>query len=54
MAYNFFPTTVQELQNKTTVYRPEIAGEVFLLFTYLKQKFPKVATPINIDTSKQS
>jgi hypothetical protein len=54
MAYNFFPTTAQELQNKTTAYRPEIAGEVFLLFTYLKQKFPKVATPINIDTSKQS
>jgi hypothetical protein len=55
MAFDFFPKTQKELQEKTKRYsKPEIRGELFLLFVYLRKKFPSVATPINIDLTKQS
>ena len=54
MAYEFFPKTVQELQEKTKSFDPVAQGELKLLFEYLKEQFPKVETPINLDLSKKS
>ena len=54
MAFDFFPKTQRELKSKTSGYRLQPSTEVLLLFVYLKKKFPKVETPINIDLSKQN
>jgi len=54
MAFDFFPKTKKELDSKTKTYKPEIAGEIYSLFLYLKKKFPKVETPINMDFSKKT
>lgn len=54
MAYDCFPKTVKELQQKTKSHPAEIQGELFLLFNYFKKKFPKLETPINLDLQKRS
>jgi hypothetical protein len=53
MAYNIFPTTVAQLRTNTKTFSAEAQGELFLLFDYLKKKFPKLETPINLDASEK-
>jgi hypothetical protein len=53
MAYDFFPKSVNELREKTKNFPPESQGELFLLFQYLKKKFPKLETPINLDLKEK-
>jgi len=53
MAYNIFPKTVQELRQNTKSFSPEAQGELFLLFNYLKKKFPLLETPINLDAGEK-
>lgn len=54
MAYDFFPKSLNELQNKVRSFDPAIQGELRLLFEYLKEQFPQVETPINLDLSRRS
>jgi len=54
MAYDFFPKTAKELTAKTKSHPPQVQGELFILLDYLKTKFPKLETPINLDLSKKS
>lgn len=52
MAYDCFPKTVKELREKTKRFDPVVQGELFLLFEFLRKKYPKLETPINLDLSK--
>lgn len=54
MAYDFFPKTVDELQKKISNHTADVQGELFLLFVYLKEKFPSLETPMNLDLNKRS
>ena len=54
MAYDIFPTSVQELRTKTKAYPAETQGELYLLFEYMKKNFPKVEKPINLDGTKRN
>lgn len=54
MAYDIFPKNENELRIKTSVYPAEIKGELYLLFKYLKQKFPRIEIPINLDATKKN
>ena len=54
MAYDFFPKTLDELTKKTKNHPPVVQGELFLLFEYMKKKFPKLDAPINLDLGKRS
>lgn len=54
MAYDFFPKSLNELQTKVRSFDPAVQGELRLLFEYLKEQFPQVETPINLDLSKRS
>jgi hypothetical protein len=53
MAYDFFPKTKDELIRRTQSHPPAIKSDLVLLFEYLKEKFPAVETPINLDLSKR-
>jgi hypothetical protein len=53
MAYDFFPKNVEELRKKTNGYPAKQQGELYLLYTYLKNKYPKLETPINLDIQKK-
>lgn len=50
MAYTLFPKTSAEII-KHCSKQPERAAEIVQLFTYLKNKFSQVETPINIDVN---
>jgi hypothetical protein len=52
MAYTFFPKTATEI--KTTLKTGDKAkiDEIIDIFAYIKSKFPKVESPINIDPTK--
>jgi len=54
MAFDQFPKTITDLRTKTKSFSPEVQGELSLLFKYLKKKFPKIETPINLDLSKKT
>lgn len=54
MAYDIFPKDEKELRSKTSTYPADIKGELYLLYTYLKKKFPRTETPINLDATKKS
>lgn len=54
MAYNIFPKSEKELRDKIKSYPSDVQGELFLLYTYLKKKFPKVELPINMDGGKRN
>lgn len=54
MAYDFFPKSAEELRSKTKGHPPDIQGELFLLYEYLKKEFPSIEVPINLDLSKKS
>jgi hypothetical protein len=54
MPYDFFPKTVTELRSKTKSHAPETKGELYVLFKYLKDKYPKIDAPINLDLSKKN
>lgn len=54
MAYDFFPKTEDELQKKIKNHPSKTQGDLYLLFTYLKKKFPNLETPINLDLSKKN
>lgn len=51
MAYNFFPTTEQEIKDKLKVADKNKLGDILSVFKYLKSKYD-IEAPINIDTSK--
>lgn len=54
MAYTFFPKTIQELEKKTrSGYDPKVRAELSGVFLYLKEKFPALDTPINMDLGKR-
>jgi hypothetical protein len=53
MAYTFFPTSVEEIQNKLKGDKFKIA-EIINVFKILKEEYPKVTSPINIDPLKIS
>lgn len=54
MPYDCFPKTITELRNKTKSHSPEVKGELYVLFKYLKEKYPKLDTPINLDLTKKN
>lgn len=54
MPYDFFPKTITELRSKTKSHTPETKGELYVLFKYLKDKYPKIDAPINLDLSKKN
>jgi len=54
MAYDFFPKTEEELQKKIRNHPPQAQGDLYLLYTYLKEKFPTLETPINLDLRKKN
>jgi len=51
-AYSFFPETAAEIESELTNWSEEAIAEVNDLLDYLKQKYPRVDAPINIDKSK--
>lgn len=53
MAYDFFPKTTNELQQKTSGHPSNVQGELFLLFEHLRKKYPTLETPINLDLAKR-
>ena len=53
MAYNIFPKTVAQLRSNTKSFPADVQGELFLLFEYLKKTFPKLETPINLDSGQK-
>lgn len=48
MAYTFFPKTATEIKQTLKGDKAKI-DEIINVFAYLKSKFPKVETPINVD-----
>lgn len=54
MAYNIFPKTEQELYDKISDYPSDIRSELISLYSYLKNKFPELEVPINLDSSKKN
>ena len=54
MAYDFFPKTKKELTDKISTYDAEVKSDLVLLFEHLKESFPQVETPINLDLSKRA
>ena len=53
MAYTLFPKSTAEII-KNCSNAPEKAAEIVQLFTYLKDKFKQIETPINIDVKALS
>jgi len=49
MAYTLFPKNPTEITTNVSKAFPEKVNEIVGLFQYLKNKFPKIETPINID-----
>lgn len=56
MAYDIFPKTVEELQviTRNHKYSEEVISDLSALFIHLKEKFPKLEAPINLDKSKKT
>lgn len=54
MAYDIFPKNEKELRSKTASYSAAVRGELFLLYVYLRKKFPETEIPINLDASKKT
>lgn len=52
MAYDFFPKTTTDIQDKLKQKSQRYRDNVTAVFSYLKGKYPKIETPINIDTKK--
>jgi hypothetical protein len=50
-AYSFFPETAAEIEAGLD-WSPEAISEVISVLDYLKEKFPRIDAPINIDKSK--
>jgi len=48
MAYTFFPKTATEIKQTLKGDKAKIE-DIINIFAYLKSKFPKVETPINVD-----
>jgi hypothetical protein len=51
-AYSFFPETAAEIESGLTDWSEEAIAEVNDLLDYLKEKYPRIDAPINIDKSK--
>ena len=49
MAYTLFPKTPKDITSNVSNSYPENVAETVELFTYLKNKFTTIETPINID-----
>ena len=49
MAYTFFPKSTKEIDSKIKHADVTRLDEIKLLFNYIKNKFPKIETPITID-----
>lgn len=54
MAFDFFPKTKKELTDKIGTYDAEVKSDLVLLFEHLKESFPQVEAPINLDMSKRA
>lgn len=54
MAFDFFPKTKEELSTATKKYNPTVREELLRIFVYLKKKYPKLETPINMDLTKKT
>lgn len=51
-AYNFFPETAAEIEAGLADWSEEAIAEVIELLDYLKEKYPSIDAPVNIDKSK--
>lgn len=52
-AYSFFPETVSEIElHLSSNWSQEAIAEVVSVFEYLKERFPQIDSPINIDYTK--
>ncbi len=54
MAYDFFPKTKKELTAKINNYDAEVKSDLVVLFEHLKETFPQIESPINLDLSKRA
>jgi hypothetical protein len=52
MAYTFFPTSAVEIKTTLKTGDKSKVDEIIAIFAYVKSKFPKVDSPINIDPAK--
>lgn len=52
MAYDFFPKSKKDIQDKLKNKTPKYKDNCSKVFEYLRKKYPTIETPINIDTMK--
>ena len=54
MAYNIFPKTTRELVEKINNFPSQNKVEIISLFEFLKNKFPEIESPINLDAGQKT
>lgn len=52
MAYDFFPKTEKEINDKLKIKSQRYRDNCSKVLSYLKEKYPNIESPINIDTTK--